>query len=205
MHTEYLTKGQLEVLIQLGPFMTANSLYLAGGTALALYYGHRQSVDLDWFSQNELGDVMILASRMQSAFPYEISQAARGTLHGQSGDVLVTVLEYKYPLLQPLYLWEEADCWLASLDDLACMKLSAIAQRGSRKDFLDLYHLVKRYKPLAELLALYQKKYGLSDVAPVLYGLAYFAEADEEPQPLQSADDWKTVKKAIAGWVKEIR
>jgi hypothetical protein len=85
------------------------------------------------------------------------------------------------------------------------MKLSAIAQRGSRKDFYDVHALLSQHRPLLELLKLYQQKFHLSDICPVLYGLAYFDIAEKEPEPLLLQDiQWKQVKKDVSRWLKEV-
>lgn len=205
MDTRGLTQPQYQLLQKLSPWMTHNGFYLAGGTALTLYFGHRQSVDLDWFTSNVMGDGMVLAQQIGETVPLNISQVAPGTLHAVANEVRLSLLEYRYTLLQPMTIWTEMDCHLASLDDLASMKLSAIAQRGARKDFLDVYQLINRHKPLPELLNLYRQKFRTDDVMPVLYGLTYFADADQEPQPLLCKDDWKTVKQAFQSWVRNIR
>ena len=84
------------------------------------------------------------------------------------------------------------------------MKLSAIAQRGPRKDFVDLYALVSRHRPLAEMLELYRRKFSIGDIAHVLYSLSYFDDADREPMPNLLWDiDWDSAKQEIQGWVRE--
>jgi len=117
--------------------------------------------------------------------------------------VRVAWFEYRYPLLGETVAWPGCSCRLASLDDLACMKLSAVAQRGAKKDFIDLYALVTRHRPLLDLLAAYEQRYKLQNIAPVLYGLSYFDDADKERTPTMLWDvDWRTVKRAIRAWVK---
>jgi hypothetical protein len=93
---------------------------------------------------------------------------------------------------------------LASLDDLACMKLAAIAQRGSRKDFVDIHALISKHCPLEELLLLYRKKFSLQDISPVLYGLVYFEDAELEPaQQMLWKISWRQIKRDISQWVKD--
>lgn len=205
-HLEALKKGQIEVMQQLGPSMQKRGFYLAGGTALAIYYGHRLSVDLDWFLPEPLGDAMILAEWLRgSGLDFVTAQTAPGTLHGTIRGVRVTFLEFRYPLLQLLLKWKELGISLAGLDDLACMKLSAIAQRGERKDFCDFYYLGMKHRPLPDLLRLYRRKFKVQDVSPVLYGLSYFDEAEREPMPRMLLKiQWRTIKKAIQEWVKEL-
>ena len=205
-HLAGLTQKQIEVMRQAGPALRERGFYLAGGTALAVYYGHRRSVDLDWFLPGPLADALVLANWIRaSGLPFVTTQTAPGALNGTIRGVRVTFLEYRYPLLQPLVNWRQAGISLAGLDDLACMKLSAIAQRGLRKDFCDIYFLGTKHRPLQDLLGLYQRKFKVRDISPVLYGLSYFDDAEQEPMPrLLQRVQWKTIKKTIQGWVREL-
>jgi predicted nucleotidyltransferase component of viral defense system len=200
-----LKHQQIDVLRQLGPITRKHRFYLAGGTALSIYFGHRVSIDLDWFTQNEMGDALLLAENLRRAnLDFITEQTAPGTLHGNIADIRVSFLEFRYPLLQPLTDWTEMGCTIASLDDLACMKLSAIAQRGARKDFCDIYALGAKHRPLREMFAIYQQKFNVKDISPILYGLAYFDDAESERMPSMLWDiSWKEIKKTISAWVKE--
>jgi predicted nucleotidyltransferase component of viral defense system len=199
-----LGKQQTKVLGQLSGFTRQHDYYLAGGTALSLYFGHRKSVDLDWFTGESMGDALVLAGQIKRAgIPFETVQTARGTLHGMIRKIRVTFLEFRYPLLESLTESPDMNFRLASLDDLACMKLSALAQRGARKDFCDIYALGIKHRPLNEMLALYCKKFKVQDFSPVLLGLAYFDDAEKERMPAMLWDvDWGTIKKTIQGWLK---
>ena len=180
--------------------------YLGGGATIAIYLGHRHSVDLDWFTEEGITDPMRLAQNIRDkGIPFVTGQIERGTLHGTISGVRISFLEYKYPLLKPLIIWQKAACQLATLEDLACMKLSALTQRGSKKDFVDIYALGLRYFSLRDMLRLYQKKFSVEDMGHVLYGLSYFDDADKERLPKMFLDtDWRTIKKTIQGWVKEV-
>ncbi|HMB22355.1 MAG: nucleotidyl transferase AbiEii/AbiGii toxin family protein, partial [Chloroflexota bacterium] len=174
-HTESLSKKQFLVLQKLAPIVQPKGFYLGGGTALALYLGHRVSVDLDWFTSGHITDALVLAQSLHTEkLDFVTEQTAPGTLHGSISNVRVTFLEYQYPLLKAFSYWNEVGCSLASLEDLACMKLSAAAQRGARKDFCDIYALGTKKFSLEEMLSFYRTKFGIQDVGHVLYGLAYF-------------------------------
>jgi predicted nucleotidyltransferase component of viral defense system len=205
-HLEGLKPKQIKVLRQMGRPMQERGFYLGGGTTLAIYFGHRTSVDLDWFLPDRINDAFILAESLRGAgLDFVTTQTGPGTLHGTILGVRVTFLEFHYPLLQPVTQWKEMECSLASLDDLACMKLSAIAQRGQRKDFCDIYILGTKHRPLQDLLSLYQRKFKVKDISPVLYGLSYFDDADDEPMPRMLMNvQWRTIKKTIQEWVKEL-
>jgi hypothetical protein len=204
--TDGLQKKQIGVLKSLGVQMADRGFYLAGGTALAIHLSHRISVDLDWFTPNSFADGMILAQSLRNShIDLDIEQVSFGTLHGSVKGVRVSFLQYQYPLLKPLEQWNEMSCPLASLEDLACMKLSAIAQRGARKDFCDIYTLGEKAFSLSQMLGFYQKKFGIKDVGSVLYGLVYFDDAESERMPRMLLDvSWREIKNTILGWVKEI-
>jgi hypothetical protein len=206
LHPEVLSTVQKRVLGQLGPILKRWQFYLAGGTALAIHCGHRRSLDLDWFTAARLLDPLRLAQDLRDEnVPFITGRTERGTLHGTVSGVRVSLLEYRYPLLQPLIFWPQFGACIASLEDLACMKLAALAQRGSKKDFVDIYALSLQHQPLQKLLRLYRRKYAIADVAHVLYGLAYFHDADKERMPKMLWNtDWRTIKQAIQGWVREM-
>ena len=203
---EGLPKKQINVLKMLGPNMVSKGFYLAGGTALAIHYGHRISIDLDWFTTQSFEDSFLLAQVLRnSGLNLEIEQVSPGTLHGSIQGVRVTFLQYQYPMIKPVQRWKDMNCDLASLEDLACMKLSAIAQRGARKDFCDLYALGKTSFSLQEMLRFYQKKFGIQDIGSVLYGLVYFDDAEDERMPRMLWNvKWRDIKKTILDWVKSI-
>lgn len=206
IHPEVLAPKQRRVLTRLGPLIDAEGYYLGGGTAIALHLGHRRSVDLDWFTGGETPDLLALGRRIQEGgVDLEVSRVAPGTLHGEVSGVRVSLLEYRYRLLQPLVSCPEYGCQLASLDDLACMKLSALAQRGTRRDFVDIYVLALKHRPLPEMIGLYRTKYAVSETAHILYALSYFDDADHEPPPrMLWSMPWRTVKATIRGWVREL-
>ena len=186
--------------------MTDRHFYLGGGTALALYFGHRRSIDLDWFTAGRIRDSFRLAQDLrEEGARLVVGQTERGTLYATIAGVRVSFLEYRYALLGSLQQWSEFGCSLASLDDLVCMKLSAIAQRGSKKDFVDIYALGREHYSLPDMLRLYQKKYNVQDIGHLLYSLVYFDDADEERMPVMLWDsDWRLIKRTIRDWVRQI-
>jgi hypothetical protein len=198
-----LARSQKTVLTQLAPIATQQGFYLGGGTAIALHLGHRRSIDFDWFTMNPISDPMSLANKIRDeGIDLVTTGVEAGTLHGSISGIKVSFLEYRYPLLGPLSNLKGFHCNVASLDDLACMKLSALSQRGSKKDFVDIYALMLKHRHLPDLVNLYMQKYDIQDIASVLYGLAYFDDADDEPMPrMLWKTNWTTIKKAIRNWL----
>jgi hypothetical protein len=183
-HPEVLGRFQQRLLRRLGPALTVRGFHLVGGTALALHLGHRRSVDLDWFTPNPLNDPLGLAADLRhDRVPFRTEQVAPGTLHGTVSGIRVSLLAYRYDLLRPLVPCRAFSCRLAARPDLAAMKLAAAAQRGAKKDLVDVYGLLARRTPLADMLRWYREKFAVSDVIHVLYSLIYFDEADRERMP----------------------
>jgi hypothetical protein len=151
LHREALGRSQRSLLPRLAPLARQHGFYLAGGTALALQLGHRRSVDFDWFREDPIDDPLRLAADVRAAgLRFETDRVEKGTLHGQASGVRVSFLEYGYPLLRPLR--EVEGLRLAALEDIAAMKLAAVAQRGSKKDFVDVFALGGRFG-LSDMLA----------------------------------------------------
>lgn len=192
------------MLDRLGRVASERGFYLAGGTALALRLGHRRSADFDWFCAEAVGDVFRLARTLQEAAPLRVEATERGTLHARVFKVRVSFIEYRYPLLRPTTAWRDEGVNLASLEDLASMKLAAIAQRGSRKDFVDVFAL-GRHISLARALRHFSKKYGTRDVGHVLYALTYFDDAEREPMPRMLRPwEWTDIKREIQRQVRAL-
>ena len=206
LHPEILNEPQSALLSVLGPWASAKGFYLGGGTAVALYLGHRRSVDFDWFIGESIQDPLLLAGQLRECDPrLEGVQVAPGTLHAVIQGVRISFFAYPYPVIGEPTAWPEYSVGLASLDDLACMKLAAIAQRGSRKDFVDLHAIALNHKPIQVLLALYRRKYRTEDIAHILVGLTYFDDAEEEPMPIMlGGPSWDEVKRQFKVWTKAL-
>lgn len=206
VHPEILKPRQREVLRSLGPVANKHGFYLGGGTAVALHLGHRRSVDFDWFRQPILEDPQELARELQDeGIPFVTGWTRPSTLYGTVRGVRVSFFRYRYPSLRPLIFWPEPACQLAALEDLACMKLSAISQRGSRKDFVDLFALGRHGFSLQQMLGWYREKFEVDDIAHLLYALVYFDDADPEPRPSMIwSVSWREVKETLRGWVRSV-
>lgn len=157
-----------------------NKFYLAGGTALALQIGHRDSVDFDFFSEENI-DTGELFEKLEDIFVgYKIQkvQEEKNTLTIVIGkNVKVSFFAYKYMLLNDFV--KESYLRLASVEDIACMKLSAIVSRSTEKDYIDLYFILQN-KSLAELMKLLSKKFSALDKNLVIKSLVYFDDIEEE-------------------------
>lgn len=203
-HMEILPQTQKDVLADLGEVAHRDGFYLAGGTAVALHLGHRRSIDLDWFTEGELDDPQRYAAQLRAdGVEWTTRQTAPGTLHGAVDGVKVSFLSYHYPLLAEPTPITGYGCQMASLDDLACMKLAAVAQRGSKKDFVDVWALAEHGFHLERMVADYQQKYATEDISHLVTSLSYFDDAEREPMPsMLVAVDWSAVKAELRRLVK---
>ena len=198
-YKEVLSSSQSRLLTRLAPFLSDRGFYLAGGTAIALMIGHRKSVDLDWFSPTRIGDPALWADKIKAVGlnPMAVN-VDKGTFYATIGRVPISILEFPYAMVNRFVQWKTVGCNLASLDDLACMKLSAIASRGSKKDFIDIHALMQKHKTLRQMLSLYKKKFPEADLFPVLRGLSYFDDADKERMPRMLWKlSWDAIKKEV--------
>jgi Nucleotidyl transferase AbiEii toxin, Type IV TA system len=189
-----LTDEQQSALAVLAAVVDA-SAYLAGGVAVAARLGHRFSVDLDVFVPSGAPEKLAEKLASQSG-KIRIISRAEGTLYAEVNDVPVSVIRYAYPLLKSSERLPGFALPLASLDDLLCMKLAAIAGRGARRDFWDLHALLLSLNcGLEPALGLYAEKYPVEDLGHVLKSLVYFLDAEQEPLPNKlSASHWEEVK-----------
>lgn len=194
MHEKVLAAPTAECLRYLSQNKILIDFYLGGGTAVALYLGHRQSEDLDFFSAKDFS-TLSLRQKLAQQGEFILDEERPGTLHGSFHGVKISLLEYPYPLLNSLQSFQGTP--VASLEDLAAMKLDAIASRGKKRDFIDLYALIQEKFSLKEVLDLYKKKYSSLKVNPmhVLKGLTYFEDAEKDPDPKYFQElNWENVK-----------
>ena len=205
LHLEVLGTEALEALRAHARVADAEGFYLAGGTALALQLGHRRSEDFDWFRSRTFDALALAQELVARGVPFESRSTARGTLHGAVLATRVSFLEFRYALLDPP-LDSGLGFHLAGPRDIGAMKLSAVAQRGARKDFFDLVALGGAGLDLRTLLAAYQERFGVRDPGHVLTSLTYFDDAERDTEPILGArdDDWPSVKAVLRGWVREL-
>lgn len=196
--SEVLTPETAALLHRLGELLSEKDFYLAGGTALAIHLGHRKSIDLDFFGQAEfdpLGLEQEIRSRFQDPIEIQVAGSSRNTLNLFCNGTKVDILRYNYPMLEKAI--RAGNYLLAGVPDIAAMKLSAVTNRGSRKDFFDLNRLLDEFS-LGELLDFYSRKFSGHDRFMVIRALTYFEDAENEPDPVMlSAVNWATVKQSI--------
>jgi predicted nucleotidyltransferase component of viral defense system len=178
------------LLFRLAPHPALHDFALGGGTSLALRFGHRLSVDLDFFTTSKFSSEELISSLDIGAAT--ITGRAANSLSIDADGVKLDFLRHAYPLQAAV---ERIDgITLVSLPDLAAMKLNAIANRGSKKDFYDLAELLRHYT-IRQMIEFFSGKYPSTDPFTVIRSLAWFEDAEQEPDPLpRNAITWDEVK-----------
>lgn len=195
MHESVLdeeTKKNIKILSQ-QDFI--RSFYLAGGTACAVHLGHRISNDLDFFSKEDFSHFEVQNSLRDSGHfltDYSDSQ----TLIGRFNKVKISFFHYDYPLIGETHHF--LNLRISSLEDIGCMKIDAISSRGSKRDFVDLYFILKKFNlDLKEFFKYFEEKYGKENynIYHILKSLVYFEDAERDPG-LNMLDQfsWENVK-----------
>lgn len=200
MHEETLSENTRIVLEKVVPVVAP--FYLAGGTALALELGHRISVDFDFFCKDTFS-VPLLIEKLNIIGNLKIDDQSENTFNGILNGVKISFLYYPYPLL--FETKEYKGVALADERDIAAMKIQAISGRGNKKDFVDLFVLLKKYS-IQELLGFFHKKYEKFNYNQlhILKSLSYFYSADENPEPAYIHPiAWTEIKKVIKKVVDE--
>jgi hypothetical protein len=160
---------------------------------LALHLGHRRSVDLDFFLDDNLDEDALL-QKLQHLEAFALTAQGPGTIHAQIGSTKVSFIAYEYPLLFPLQAFLGVN--VADPREIACMKISAIASRGTKRDFVDLYAVSQRFG-LEKILGWFIKKFARTNYSwvHVLKSMTYFEEAERDPMPdMLTALSWEEVK-----------
>lgn len=184
MHEKVLTQSSLELLndFESGPSLLLENWVLAGGTGLALQLGHRISDDFDFF-RTDFPDLSELHGQLRGYGQYETLQEASHTLTVLFRDTKLSFFRASSPFIFKGVTYRSFR--IADIREIALMKLLAICNRGSRKDFVDLYTILQSETTLQEYFQLLPRKYGVSRINTynILKSLTYFEDAEEEPMP----------------------
>jgi hypothetical protein len=194
MFVRALPEGTQSNLATIARTPLATRFYLAGGTAVALHLGHRLSYDLDFFSLQPFPPDLPRRA-LAPLGELSVTQESEGTFLGAFNGLQISFFIYPYSLLEDPVVWQGIQ--IASLPDIATMKLDAISSRGKKRDFVDLYIICQRAFPLSQAIAFFEQRYASVryNKFHLLKSLVYFedAEGDEPPQMLEACD-WSAVK-----------
>ncbi|MBD2752167.1 nucleotidyl transferase AbiEii/AbiGii toxin family protein [Spirosoma validum] len=171
------------------------SFNLVGGTALALQFGHRLSIYLDFFTIDPF-DKELAKAELSDIGLWQTDSENKIGLRGQLNGVKIDFVTYRYPLLEPIAVIDGVR--MLSRADISAMKLSAITNRGAQKDFYDIFFLLRHYS-FAQLCNWYKAKFQTNNLFMLLKSLTYFDDAEQTETPILLVDDvsWAMVKNTI--------
>lgn len=189
----------LELLKKLMAEPSLTGTRLVGGTSLALQYGHRSSVDLDFFGTLD-DDPLSIRECLERIGHVGVLKETKTIRIYDLDKVKIDFVNYsRYQWLAEAIT--EDGLRLASPQDIAAMKVNAIEGRGTRKDFVDIYFLLQHYS-LDDILGFYQEKYPEHSVFRALMSLTYFEDAEKQMMPkMFSRVTWDEMKAYI---IKEV-
>lgn len=203
MHEEVLSPQTKKFLLKITPKIFPSGFYLAGGTAVALHLGHRRSADLDFFTPTEFVEIQ-WEEKLKKNLGFKLLIRDWQILIGHAGEVKISLFGYPYrQIVRPETFYRVP---IASLPDLAGMKLEMIIGRGTKRDFLDIYFLSQKFS-LKRLLEFYQKKYGNLEERELMIkkALVFFDEADKDEMPeMLVSVNWEEIKRWFIGEVRKI-
>lgn len=180
IYLNILGNKRLKVFKQLG-FTNELKMYLTGGTALALQIGHRTSVDFDFYTQKKFkkGELRQIFKINLKGCKLKVVRDIDNTFEINVNDIYSSCFYYPYKLIKKEI--EVENIRIASIEDIAAMKVIAISQRGKKRDFIDMYYLIKLFG-LPRILTLTKKKYPEFDIYNGLKGMIYFQDADNDSE-----------------------
>jgi len=204
LHIETVEPGTFSLLKKLMGIPSLQPFSLVGGTALALRYGHRSSVDLDLFYHERFDHTSIeeeLINEFGNSFAYESGHKKFG-IFCHINKIKVDIVYFPH---QPIAEFVTEDqIRMYSSADISAMKIQAILGRAQKKDFWDLYELLQHYT-LQQLMDWHKKKYPSQMLAiSIPNAISYFAEADESDTPISfKGQTWEKVKNGISKAVSD--
>lgn len=180
--------------------------YLAGGTAAYFYLRHRLSMDLDFFTESRFTAEIFLSKMKRGFDEVAVESMEQDTLilFISPDKIKFSLFHYPYPLLFPIFpmpIGEGITCPLASIMDIAAMKAVAINQRGSIKDFIDLFYILRETGlDFGGVSRLAIEKYGLAPHYDyhLRTSFVYFDDAERELDQIVMLEGGKEKRQVTA-------
>jgi hypothetical protein len=196
----------IRLLQKLKAVQEKHEFIMAGGTALALQIGHRVSVDIDLFTPRRFSTQTLFQEVERLKLRPLVQQESEGTLTVLLNGVQTSFLHYPYPFVQDIV--HQDGIALAGVLDIAAMKVMAANQRGARRDFVDLYFILKDV-PFRKVATTLVRRYGAHRINPINIGksLIYFTDAETDPEPRfcgKLRPRWPEVKKFFKDNIRQM-
>ena len=204
LQTQTIKPGTLSILKKLMEIPELQSFNLVGGTALALKYGHRSSIDIDLFiTENFKHQPIIDALRKTfgELFVCDADFSKWGVFCFIAG-VKIDLVYYPHPMIYPVELWDTIRMY--DDRDLMAMKIQAILGRGKKKDFWDIAELLEHYD-LSQIIDYHNAKYPQQMLLIAIpQALLYFKDADTSDDPESfKGQTWSDIKETIKEKVRD--
>jgi predicted nucleotidyltransferase component of viral defense system len=196
---ETIHRDTFNLLQKISQIEAFDNFALAGGTALALQLGHRISIDLDFFTQEEFDseNLKLLIENHFEAINFATDKNSLSAyIKHESATVKVDFIRHNYPAFHKII--NKDNIRMYALEEIVAMKLNAIKNRGAKKDFYDIYEILQHYS-VATIIEWYLQKYQNLNLLMLLKSLTYFVDADNEPNPISLRNiSWDVIKKQIS-------
>lgn len=205
MYRECLSEQGWIVLMDLNKVLLKHEVILAGGTALALQLGHRISFDLDFFTNKDFRSEAVISKIRRLGSTFKIISEEEGSLIAEIEGIKVSLFHYDYVFLDKPVVYKKVR--LAGILDIASMKVIAVCQRGTKRDFVDLFVILQDI-PFYKIAEHMTRRFGKERINPVHIGksMVYFSDADSDPEPAyikNRHENWEKIKKFFRGHVKQ--
>ena len=208
MYWNIFDKGRYELLRKISEIVSINDYYMVGGTALSLQLELRESYDFDFCVKSEFNNEILL-DELKSIGNVEVVQNQKGTCDILLNNVQVSFFYYPNKILKDFVISDEIKkLKIASILDIAIMKIVAIGGRGAKKDFFDLYNIIKKCNiSVDEIVKGLIQKYGKDvNYVNIIMGLSYFEDAEDEILPKSFVDfNWEEIKKFFIKFQTEVQ
>ena len=177
-----VTPDTFKLIRELQMLPELKDFHLVGGTSLALQLGHRNSIDIDLFTQNDFSDTDIV-KLASSKYVFKEIFRRKNTIISLLNNIKTDFIKHDYPFINPPI--EEEGIRMLSLEDISAMKFHAIIQSGKRlKDFIDIYFLLEHLS-MEAMMGFFITKYSYSNPMIAMKAVNYFGDIDESIDPPQ--------------------
>ena len=197
MYWNIFDKDRYDLLKKISEGVSIDDYYMIGGTALSLQLGLRESYDFDFCVKSQFNNEILL-SELKNIGNVEVLQNQKGTCDVLLNGVQVSFFYYTNKVIKDFVKAEEMPkLKIASVLDIAVMKIVAIGGRGAKKDFFDLYNIIEKCKITIDELVegLIQKCGDNVNYVNIIMGLSYFEDAEDEILPDTFVNyDWQKIK-----------
>lgn len=206
MHRECFSENGWKILSSLKDIFNKHNAVLAGGTALALRLGHRISMDLDFFTGSDFDTDRLISEIRKKGQTFRLVSEGDGYFLIEVDGIKISMFKYEYPFIEKPVTYEGIK--VAGILDIASMKVIAISQRGTKRDFVDLYFILQDM-PFHKIAEHMVRRFGKERINPIHIGksFVYFSDAESHPEPeflKGKSVSWDQVKKFFRNHVKQI-